>query len=155
MPLLNEERAIVSEVTGTTRDAIEDELTIGGIGFRFIDTAGIRDTKDVVENIGIKKTFQKITQAQAVLFIHSAEEFQNAEINLGSLQNEVGKIASKHPNKPLVIIVNKVDILNAVEKSTLQGLLSNIGGSSFQLISAKTGKGIDALVTTSTKDGLY
>lgn len=58
--LLNEEKAIVSHIAGTTRDAIEDELTIGGIGFRFIDTAGIRDTKDVVESIGIKKTFEKL-----------------------------------------------------------------------------------------------
>ena len=58
--LLNEERAIVSDIAGTTRDTIEDEITIGGIGFRFIDTAGIRETKDVVESIGIKKTFEKI-----------------------------------------------------------------------------------------------
>ena len=143
--LLNEERAIVSEIAGTTRDAIEDELTIGGIGFRFIDTAGIRDTEDVVENIGIKKTFEKITQAQVVLFIHSAEEFLNVGINLKSLQLEVGKISSKHPDKPLVIIVNKIDILNTTEKTKLKELLSNIEGSSFKLISAKTGKGVDAL----------
>ena len=67
--LLNEERAIVSEIAGTTRDTIEDELVIGGIGFRFIDTAGIRETNDVVESIGIKKTFEKIEQAQVVLFL--------------------------------------------------------------------------------------
>jgi tRNA modification GTPase len=57
--LLNEERAIVSEIAGTTRDTIEDELVIGGIGFRFIDTAGIRETEDVVESIGIKKHSKK------------------------------------------------------------------------------------------------
>lgn len=57
--LLNEEKAIVSDIAGTTRDAIEDELNIGGVGFRFIDTAGIRETEDVVESIGIKKTFEK------------------------------------------------------------------------------------------------
>jgi tRNA modification GTPase len=56
--LLNEERAIVSEIAGTTRDTIEDELVIGGIGFRFIDTAGIRETQDIIEGIGIKKTFE-------------------------------------------------------------------------------------------------
>ena len=143
--LLNEERAIVSEIAGTTRDAIEDEITIGGIGFRFIDTAGIRDTEDIVENIGIQKTFEKIHQAEVVLFLHSAEEFQNAVINLKSLQNEVGKIAAKYPNKPLVILVNKVDILNAMEKTKLKELLSNIDGSSFELISAKTGDGVEAL----------
>ena len=59
--LLNEERAIVSEIAGTTRDTIEDEISIGGVGFRFIDTAGIRETKDVVESIGIKRTFEKIS----------------------------------------------------------------------------------------------
>ena len=64
--LLNEERAIVSEIAGTTRDTIEDEISIGGIGFRFIDTAGIRETEDVVESIGIKRTFEKIGQAQVV-----------------------------------------------------------------------------------------
>ena len=65
--LLNEERAIVSEIAGTTRDTIEDELVIGGIGFRFIDTAGIRETADVIESLGIRKTFEKIEQAQVVL----------------------------------------------------------------------------------------
>ncbi len=67
--LLNEERAIVSDVAGTTRDTIEDELVIDGIGFRFIDTAGIRETQDVVESIGIKKTFEKIAQAEVVLYL--------------------------------------------------------------------------------------
>ncbi|MBT8302613.1 MAG: tRNA uridine-5-carboxymethylaminomethyl(34) synthesis GTPase MnmE [Maribacter sp.] len=143
--LLNEERAIVSEIAGTTRDAIEDEMTVGGIGFRFIDTAGIRETEDVVENIGIKKTFEKISQAQVVLFLHSAEEFRNAEINLKSLQQEVGKISSKHPDKPLVILVNKCDILNPEEKVKLATMLSNVEGSIFQLISAKTGEGIETV----------
>ncbi len=143
--LLNEDRAIVSEIAGTTRDAIEDEITIGGIGFRFIDTAGIRDTTDIVENIGIRKTFEKIHQAEVVLFLHSAEEFQNSELDLAILQNEVGKIAAKYPNKPLVILVNKVDILNAVEKSKLKDLLAAIEGSSYTLISAKTGDGVEAL----------
>ena len=67
--LLNEERAIVSEIAGTTRDTIEDEISIGGIGFRFIDTAGIRDTEDIVESIGIKKTFEKIEQSQVVVYL--------------------------------------------------------------------------------------
>jgi tRNA modification GTPase len=57
--LLNEERAIVSDIAGTTRDTIEDELVIGGIGFRFIDTAGIRETTDVVESMGIRKTLKR------------------------------------------------------------------------------------------------
>ena len=143
--LLNEERAIVSEIAGTTRDAIEDEITIGGIGFRFIDTAGIRTTTDVVENIGIRKTFEKIGQAQVVLFLHSAEEFQKKEINIVSLQNEVGKITAKYPSKPVVIIVNKIDILSDVEKENLKSLLVKVEHTSFELISAKSGYGVEAL----------
>ncbi|MGV6846689.1 MAG: tRNA uridine-5-carboxymethylaminomethyl(34) synthesis GTPase MnmE, partial [Lutibacter sp.] len=67
--LLNEEKAIVSHIEGTTRDAIEDELIIDGVAYRFIDTAGIRNTEDLVENIGIKKTFEKIEQAQLVIYL--------------------------------------------------------------------------------------
>lgn len=70
--LLNEERAIVSDIAGTTRDSIEDEISIGGIGFRFIDTAGIRDTKDVIEGLGIKRTFEKIEAAQVVVYLFDA-----------------------------------------------------------------------------------
>jgi len=70
--LLNEERAIVSDIAGTTRDTIEDEISIGGIGFRFIDTAGIRETTDTIEGLGIKKTFQKIKQAQVVVYLFDA-----------------------------------------------------------------------------------
>lgn len=143
--LLNEERAIVSDVAGTTRDAIEDELNIGGIGFRFIDTAGIRETQDIVESIGIQKTFEKITQAQVVLFLHSAEEFKKSAIDLKSLQTEVGKIATKHPEKPLVILVNKIDILSNPERESLGQLLTNVDGTTSQMISAKTGEGVDAL----------
>ena len=94
--LLNEERAIVSDIAGTTRDTIEDELVINGIGFRFIDTAGIRDTKDVVENIGIKKTFEKIDQAQVVVFLFSANEFKTQSERLIV---EVEKIKNKCHNK--------------------------------------------------------
>ena len=70
--MLNEERAIVSEIAGTTRDTIEDELVIEGMSFRFIDTAGIRDTQDVIETIGIEKTFEKIKQAKVILYLFDA-----------------------------------------------------------------------------------
>lgn len=72
--LLNEDRAIVSEIAGTTRDTIEDEISIGGIGFRFIDTAGIRETIDVVESIGIKKTFEKIEQSQVTIYLFDSSK---------------------------------------------------------------------------------
>src|SRR6476659_4193647 len=107
--LLNEERAIVSEIAGTTRDTIEDELVIGGIGFRFIDTAGIRETADVVESIGIRKTFEKIEQAQVVLLL-----VDGSKLTVDSLSNvkiEIEKIKNQFPLKPLIVVVNKRDQL--------------------------------------------
>lgn len=135
--LLNEERAIVSSIAGTTRDTIEDELVIEGIGFRFIDTAGIRETKDIVESIGIKKTFEKMEQAQVVVLLFSAEEFK---IESKRLKVEIEKIKNRFPLKPLVIIANKVDTLNDSELKKLQSEFENL-----HLLSAKTGLGVETL----------
>jgi tRNA modification GTPase len=144
--LLNEERAIVSEIAGTTRDTIEDELVIGGIGFRFIDTAGIRETKDVVESIGIKKTFEKIEQAQVVLLL--VDGSQLSVDSLVSVKIEIEKIRNLFPLKPLVIVLNKVDKLSKeqLENFTNQ-LTDNQSTDNRQLIaiSAKKGIGIDEL----------
>ncbi len=93
--LLNEERAIVSDIAGTTRDTIEDEITIGGVGFRFIDTAGIRETKDVVESIGIKKTFEKISQSQVVIYLISSI---NSKFNLKFRLNLKRSKINSHKN---------------------------------------------------------
>jgi tRNA modification GTPase len=135
--LLNEDKAIVSEIAGTTRDAIEDELTIGGIGFRFIDTAGIRETKDVVESIGIKKTYEKIEQSQVVIYLFDALASIS---NLGVVLLEIEKIKNKHPQKPLLIIANKIDKLDDVQ---LAALTSHIPQAF--LLSAKTGFGVAQL----------
>ncbi|UPT69796.1 MAG: tRNA uridine-5-carboxymethylaminomethyl(34) synthesis GTPase MnmE [Flavobacterium sp. JAD_PAG50586_2] len=137
--LLNEERAIVSEIAGTTRDTIEDELTIGGIGFRFIDTAGIRETKDVVESIGIKKTFEKIEQAQVVIYLLDSSE-QKADGSLKTNISEIEKIKNQFPLKPLIIIGNKVDRLSNEDVSSLKSQIENI-----LLLSAKQKEGIDDL----------
>ena len=99
--LLNEERAIVSDIAGTTRDTIEDEISIGGIGFRFIDTAGIRETTDTIEGLGIKKTFQKIKQAQVVVYLFDASLPKYA--NYTSIITEVEKIKNKFPLKPCLL----------------------------------------------------
>ena len=143
--LLNEERAIVSEIAGTTRDTIEDEISIGGIGFRFIDTAGIRETKDVVESIGIKKTFEKIDQAQVVVYLFDATDYQNEGARF---QVEIEKIKNKYPQKPLVIIANKIDKLSVVDTSKLDTALSTVERSQFILLSAKHKIGVDALQET-------
>ena len=144
--LLNEERAIVSEIAGTTRDTIEDELVINGISFRFIDTAGIRETKDVVESIGIKKTFEKIEQAQVIVYLLDSSgildfRFQTSDSSkLDNVKIEVEKIRNQFPLKPLIIIGNKADTLT---ESQIQNLKSEIP--EILLISAKENTNIEAL----------
>lgn len=169
--LLNEERAIVSEIAGTTRDTVEDEISIGGIGFRFIDTAGIRETQDVIEGLGIKKTFEKISQSQVVIYLLSADKLGHAELVSASqksealkpldasgqddasytknIQVELQKIHNQFPQKPLLIIVNKVDTLELKELEKLQQELevisSGVERSQYLLLSAKTGMGVEEL----------
>ena len=143
--LLNEERAIVSEIAGTTRDTIEDELVIGGIGFRFIDTAGIRETKDVVESIGIKKTFEKIEQAQVVLYLVDGCQLSV----VGKLENliiEINKTKNQFPQKPIIIVINKKDLISEDAVSTINKKLTTINGEPTTIfISAKNNIGIDKL----------
>ncbi|TYB79748.1 tRNA uridine-5-carboxymethylaminomethyl(34) synthesis GTPase MnmE [Bizionia myxarmorum] len=135
--LLNEERAIVSEIAGTTRDTIEDEISIGGMGFRFIDTAGIRETQDVVESIGIKKTFEKIEQAQVVIYLFDAEQFQ---VQSSKFKVELEKIKNKYPLKPLLVIANKIDKVDDILLAQMQTEIPEI-----QLLSAKSGFGVEQL----------
>ena len=137
--LLNEERAIVSDIAGTTRDTIEDELVIGGIGFRFIDTAGIRETQDYVESIGIKKTFEKIEQAQVIIYMLDSS-LQMADGSLQVNQIEIEKIKNQFPLKPLLVVGNKSDLLTKEVAEKLQSEISNLN-----LISAKQNLGIDEL----------
>jgi tRNA modification GTPase len=142
--LLNEERAIVSDIAGTTRDTIEDELIIDGIGFRFIDTAGIRETKDVVESIGIQKTFEKIEQAQVVILLLDAKELQVSGLKF---QVEIEKIKNKFPQKPLVVIINKVDLLSKDAVEAIRQELETLN-LKLETISAKQKVGIDELKNT-------
>ena len=103
--LLNEERAIVSDVHGTTRDVIEDTINMGGTIFRFIDTAGIRETKDTIEKLGIERSFQKLDQADIVLWVIDAT---CAEIQYHQLAEQ---ILPRCSNKHLIMVLNKVDLL--------------------------------------------
>jgi tRNA modification GTPase len=139
--LLNEERAIVSEVAGTTRDTIEDELVIGGIGFRFIDTAGIRETKDVVESIGIKKTFEKIEQAQLVIYLMDSLKFQ---VSGSESIIEIEKIKNKYPLKQILIVANKIDQLKTEELELLQEELQTLNLKQL-FLSAKENIGVEEL----------
>lgn len=146
--LLNEEKAIVSHIEGTTRDAIEDEINIDGVAYRFIDTAGIRNTKDLVESIGIKKTFEKIEQAQLVIYLLDLEKIKNKLSSIENSISEIKKIKEKHPTKQLLLIANKVDLVNEkiIAKTT----------TSFQkmpliFLSAKQKIGISELTSTLTQ----
>lgn len=145
--LLNEERAIVSEIAGTTRDTIEDEISIGGMSFRFIDTAGIRDTDDVVESIGIKKTFEKIEQAQVVLFLISSVQLAVGSQAVQPFIIEIEKIKNKFPQKQLIIILNKIDQISDIELANLTTSLKP-HASNLIPISAKTGFGIEQLTNS-------
>lgn len=115
--LLNEERAIVSDIAGTTRDTVEDHISIKGINFRFIDTAGIRETKDVVEKIGIERTFGKIEQARLIIYLFEGEHFQYSVLE--QLQN-------KYPNKQILPICNKMDLLSDAQMESIKLALPNV-----------------------------
>lgn len=103
--LLNEDKAIVSDIHGTTRDVIEDTVNIGGITFRFIDTAGIRETHDAIESIGIERTFQKLDQADIVLWMIDAAD---ADQQIAQLSE---KILPHSEGKQLILVFNKADLL--------------------------------------------
>ncbi len=137
--LLNEEKAIVSEIAGTTRDAIEDEITIEGVVYRFIDTAGIRHTKDVVESIGIQKTLSTIEKAQLVLHIIDSSK-------VGNIKNSISELENNYPSKKILTIVNKADLLTNEEISLLKTHYSNL-----IILSAKHKTGIHKLTTTLTQ----
>ncbi len=139
--LLNEERAIVSHIAGTTRDTIEDELVIGGISFRFIDTAGIRETDDHVESIGIRKTFEKIEQAQVVLYLFESLKFK---VSGSEYITEIEKVKNKYPLKPLIVVVNKIDLLSDEEILNIQQQLETLNLKP-ETISAKQNIGVDEL----------
>ena len=108
--ILNEDKAIVSNIAGTTRDSIEDEIVINGINFRFIDTAGIRTTEDEIESIGIRKTFENINKSNIVLYVIDSSKVSSD--NLDSTKGEIDKLISTYSNKNILIIANKIDLGN-------------------------------------------
>jgi tRNA modification GTPase len=103
--LLNEERAIVSHIPGTTRDTIEEVLNINGINFRLIDTAGIREATDAIEQIGVQRTMEKISQSALLIYVYDASVITEKELNqdIESLQN---------PGINMLLVANKIDLLN-------------------------------------------
>ena len=164
--LLNEEKAIVSDVHGTTRDVIEDTVNLRGITFRFIDTAGIRQTTDVVESIGIERTFQKMSQADIVLWMVDAtsqtpplfiegvsqsdggvpSEARSKEFNGANseIKNQKSEIRNAVSEKPLILLFNKADKITAEQRESLLHSFSDVDATKL-FISAKERIGLDAL----------
>ena len=127
--LLREDRAIVSNIHGTTRDTIEDTIDLHGVTFRFIDTAGIRQTTDEIEQIGIERTFAAIEKARIVLWL----------IDQKPTEAEIADMAARSKGRTLVVVCNKSDL------ESHQSLQISIPDSQFVRISAKTGIGISQL----------
>ena len=141
--LLHEEKAIVSNIHGTTRDVIEDTTLIDGITFRFIDTAGIRKTDDVVENIGIERTYQKMEEAKIVIWLLDAQP----------TEEEIEDMKEKNQGKKLLMVFNKIDeisfdkaMLSSDENSqTSSSILLSDENVSILNISARTGENVSGL----------
>ncbi|PRY52635.1 tRNA modification GTPase trmE [Arcticibacter pallidicorallinus] len=129
--LLNEERAIVSEIAGTTRDTIEDEMSIKGVVFRFIDTAGIRETADIIEAKGVERTREKMKQAKLIMYLFDPVVQAQEEINEQLEELKVLGI-------PFVGIVNKKDLLDL-------SLIDSLDGFGLNFISAREKEGIEEL----------
>ncbi|MCC8408264.1 tRNA uridine-5-carboxymethylaminomethyl(34) synthesis GTPase MnmE [Mucilaginibacter sp. UR6-1] len=110
--LLNEERAIVSHIAGTTRDTIEEVLNIRGINFRLIDTAGIREATDAIEQIGVARTMEKINQSALIIYVYDA-----AHITADELTVDIEKL--QRPGMNLLLVANKIDLLNEEQFNTL------------------------------------
>jgi tRNA modification GTPase len=120
--LLNEERAIVSDIHGTTRDVIEDLINIDGITFRFIDTAGIRDTKDKIESMGIERTYQKIEQAAIVLWILDCTQLSE------HMEWLTERIEKRSLGKKVILVFNKIDKIEIEEREVLSQLFEPFEG---------------------------
>ncbi len=136
--LMNEDRAIVSDIAGTTRDTLEDEVVLNGVSFRFIDTAGLRRTEDEVESLGVERTYRNVQKASVVLYMvdASAEEKEDVRQHLKNLQEEVG-----NGDQEVILVANKVDRLE--DPSALEEEYKEL--CKLVLLSASEGRGVDAL----------
>ena len=142
--LLRDDRALVSDIHGTTRDVIEDTITLGGTLFRFIDTAGIRNTDDTIESMGIERTFKKLNEAQIVLWVIDANTPFEKITELSQ------RILADSEGKTLITVVNKIDTLNDARQQAIASFMNNIVGTqgTVAFISAKNSIGMDTLERT-------
>lgn len=142
--LLRDDRALVSDIHGTTRDVIEDTITLGGTLFRFIDTAGIRNTDDTIESMGIERTFKKLNEAQIVLWVIDANTPFEKITELSQ------RILADSEGKTLITVVNKIDTLDDVRQQAIASFMNDIVGTqgTIAFISAKNSIGMDTLEQT-------
>jgi len=129
--LLGDDRAIVSDIKGTTRDVIEEVLNIDGIMFRLIDTAGIREGAEAIEAMGIERSLEKIEQASIVLCLADGSSSESID----EVTRWTKDLHAKHPDKKVLMIVNKIDLHNPTEEGAIH-------------ISAKEGQNIEELKTS-------
>ena len=133
--LLNEERAIVSNIAGTTRDTIEDEITIGGIRFRFIDTAGLRDTTDEIEKIGVERALEKLEKSSIYIYL-----FDSTEMSVVEVKKELDSFTT---NSKQLIVANKIDKASKEEVAAI-----NNSDFSFLTISANSKDSLGTLTNS-------
>ena len=142
--LVGEERAIVSDVHGTTRDLIEDQAVIDGVRFRFIDTAGLRDTADAVEHMGIERSYGAMEKAAVVLWVldatRAAEHWKDV----------ADRVLPRCAGKDLIVVLNKSDRLDAAGREALDGLLAEIGAPRL-FLSAKYDEDLSPLTAELTR----
>lgn len=141
--LLKDERAIVSDIAGTTRDTIEEVLNISGTAFRFIDTAGIRATDDTIEKIGISKALKKIDEAAIVLYI-----FDVSTTNTEAVFEDLKMIGERNADSKLMILANKTDLVTTEKLSNIAAEIKSKGYESvfFIQVSGRAGAHIEALI---------
>jgi tRNA modification GTPase len=139
--LLKEEKSIVSEIPGTTRDSIEDTIVIDGIEYRFIDTAGLRETTDIIENLGIKKTHEKIDQASVIMLIDEVTD--DAEF-INKRANGIREMI-RGSQKILLILINKVDLSVPQRLAELRENIQTEDKDQLLFISAKENSGLDQI----------
>jgi len=136
--LLNEDRAIVSHIAGTTRDTIEEVLNINGINFRLVDTAGLREATDTIEAIGVQKTLEKISQSALLLYVFDAENMTSEDV-AQDLKNLI------HPSIPIIAVANKIDLLSDSKLASNFNLPEEI---KLIIVSAREKQHIDELKQT-------
>lgn len=139
--LLKEEKAIVSEIPGTTRDIIEDTIVIDGLDYRFIDTAGLRETTDVIETLGIKKTHEKINQASVILLIDEISDDAESINKRAAVIREM----IRESGKRLFILINKTDLASPIFKDEIASEIKMEENDTLLFISAKEKTGLEEL----------